>query len=319
VKNRAAFLLIGLIGICLISCKQVINSTTTTSQPLATATENKKLSSGDVILPTNTSPFEAPNEKVTDQPKIKGLIDIGNHQLFINCIGSGTPTIILEAGWNDVLDTWSYVQPDIAEFSRVCSSDRAGLGKSETDPLPRSMDKEVTELYALLEAAGVEGPYILVGHSYGGMLMRLFVDHYPESVAGLVLVDSAHPDSFRRNLTVLPPESPDDGESLRFYREWLTYEVENPTVKIDPQLLEAGSLGNIPLVVLTAKLRERAEDFPKELNEKFIQNWVELQEQLALLSTNSRHVFAEQSGHFVQHDQPELVIEAVLEIIEQSR
>jgi len=296
----------------------VENSIALTSEPPATATQTRMASPTDVILPTDISTLEAPNEEVTKQPKIKGLIDIGSHQLFINCTGSGTPTVILEAGWNDVMDTWSSVQPDIDEFSRVCSYDRAGLGKSEPGPPPRSMDKEVAELYALLEAVGVEEPYILVGHSYGGLLMRLFTDRYPHLVAGLVLVDSAHPDSFRRNLAVLPPESPNESETLRFYREWMMNEVNNPTLKIDYALLEPRSLGDTPLVVITALGIER-EDFPKELNEKFNQIWVELHEQLALMSSNSSHIYAEQSGHFIQQDQPELVIEAVLKIIEESR
>lgn len=227
--------------------------------------------------------------------------------------------MILEAGWNDTSDTWSEVQAAVDDFTRVCSYDRAGLGRSPAGPEPRTLDKEVAELYQLLEEAGVNGPYILVGHSYGGMLVRLFTDQNPEQVAGMVLVDSPHPDIYRRSLAVLPPESPNERESVRFYREWFNQEIEKPTMKIDPTLLAPGSLGNLPLVVLTAMQKERAEDFPQDLNDSFNQIWLDLQEELASMSTNSSHILAEESGHFIQHDQPELVVEAIKGIFQGLR
>jgi pimeloyl-ACP methyl ester carboxylesterase len=134
----------------------------------------------------------------------------------------------MEAGWNDVGDTWHLVQPEIAELTRVCSYDRAGLGNSEPGPEPRTMLQVANELHTLLQNAGVEGPYILVGHSWGGSLMRLYTDLYQEEVVGLVLVDSSHPDTFQRNLAVLPPESPDDSESLKFYRNWFSSAINDP-------------------------------------------------------------------------------------------
>ena len=244
---------------------------------------------------------------------------MGGYHLFVNCIGIGSPTVMMEAGWNDVGDTWHLVQPEIAELTQVCSYDRAGLGNSEPGPEPRTMPQVVEELHTLLENAGVEGPYVLVGHSRGGSLMRLYADLYQEQVVGLILVDSSHPDTPQRSLAVLPPESPDDSESLKFYRNWLTSSINDPTIKVDPELYEAGSLGDLPLVVLTAMNKQRADDFPADLNAKFNEIWLELQKELAQLSSNSIHIVSQESAHFIQEEQPDLVIDAILQVIEKVR
>ena len=129
----------------------------------------------------------------------------------------------MEAGLKDVSETWSLVQPEVASFTRACSYDRAGLGKSDPGPEPRDSYQIVKELHILLANAGIEGPYVLVGHSLGGMYMRLYADYYQEEVAGLVLVDSAHIDDSERCAAVLPPESPNESESLKsFASGWPT-------------------------------------------------------------------------------------------------
>jgi pimeloyl-ACP methyl ester carboxylesterase len=181
------------------------------------------------------------------------------------------------------------------------------------------MPQVVNELHTLLQNAGVEGPYILVGHSWGGSLMRLYTDLYQEEVVGLVLVDSSHPDTFQRNLAVLPPESPDDSESLKFYRNWFSSAINDPTIKVDPELYETGSLGDLPLVVLTAMNKQRANDFPADLNAKFNEIWLELQKELAQLSSNSTHIVSQESEHYIQEEQPALVIDAILQVVNEVR
>ena len=276
----------------------------------------------DTPLPptaTPVLPIDTPGVEGTAQPNIKGRVDVGGYHLFINCIGTGSPTVIMEAGWNDVGDTWRLVQPEIAEVTRVCSYDRAGLGNSEPGPEPRTMPQVVAELHTLLQNAGVEGPYILVGHSWGGSLMRLYAGLYQEEVVGLALVDSPHLDTPQRSLAVLPPESPDDSESLKLYRNWLTSSINDPTVKLDPELYEAGSLGDLPLVVLTAMNKQRADDFPADLNDKVNEIWLELQNELAQLSSNSTHIVSQESEHHIQKEQPDLVTDAILQVIEEVR
>src|SRR2546428_1463462 len=123
------------------------------------------------------------------------LVDIGGYRLHINCTGKGSPTVVLEAGAGDFSFDWSLVQAEVARFTRVCSYDRAGSASSDPGPIPRTMHQEVFELHTLLRRAGVEGPYVLVGHSYGGLLMRLYARQYPREGAGVGLVDSTDPDT----------------------------------------------------------------------------------------------------------------------------
>src|SRR5712692_3061456 len=123
------------------------------------------------------------------------LIGLGGWRLHLHCAGKASasrPTVILEAGAGDFSVDWSLVQPGVAGFARVCSYDRAGSGWSDLGPRPRTLHQIVWELHTLLEKAGVRAPYVLVGHSYGGILVRLYAATYPSDVAGVVLDDSGH-------------------------------------------------------------------------------------------------------------------------------
>ena len=137
---------------------------------------------------------------VTPIPPPGRLVDIGGWRLHILCTGEphpGQPTVILEAGIGDFSVEWSLVQPRVAPFARVCSYDRADEGWSDYGPHPRTMHQIVYELHALLDQAGVKPPYVLVGHSYGGWLVRLYRSRYPSDVVGLVLVEAGGDDPVR--------------------------------------------------------------------------------------------------------------------------
>lgn len=236
--------------------------------------------------------------------------------MYLYCMGTGTPTVIMEAGLNDVSDTWSLVQPGVAKVTRTCVYDRAGLGLSDPGPEPRDSFLVINELHTLLINADINGPYVLVGHSLGGMYMRLFIDQYPDDVVGLVLVDSAHIDDSHRSASVLPPLGSNESEDLTFLREWLA----NPPVfaEIPKSLFEPGSLGNMPLVVLSVPKQQRSGDLPVELSDALDKIWVDLQNEWALISTHSSHIFVYESSHFIQKDQPEIVIDAILQVVEES-
>jgi pimeloyl-ACP methyl ester carboxylesterase len=124
------------------------------------------------------------------------LYTVDGHQLHMICLGEGSPTVILEAGGGHFSATWARVQPMIAQSTRVCTYDRAGYGWSEPGPEPRDAQHIATELHALLDVAGVEPPYVLVGHSLGGIYARVFNDQYPGEVAGMALIDATHPDNW---------------------------------------------------------------------------------------------------------------------------
>jgi formylglycine-generating enzyme required for sulfatase activity/CubicO group peptidase (beta-lactamase class C family) len=260
------------------------------------------------------SPVAQTGIQQNNQSSIEGKFDVGGYEMYLHCMGTGTPTVILEAGFDDVADTWSLVQPEVARFTRACSYDRAGLGQSDPGPEPRDSLQIIKELHALLTNAGVEGPYVLVGHSLGGMYVRLFADTYREETGGLVLVDSEHVDQFERFSAVLPPETPNDSENLKFYREWFSNPPTNP--EIPHRLFEPGSLGDMRLVVLTSPHKERPTDLPAGLSDTWDAIWVELQGELAQISSRSTHIIAWGSSHFIQQDQPDLVIAAVRLVVE---
>src|SRR5919107_4053130 len=128
------------------------------------------------------------------------MVDVGTHSLHISCAGQGSPTVILEAANGGMSAHWARVQQQVAQTTRVCAYDRAGLGWSEPGPEPRDAKQVSSELHTLLaNAAGTEGPYVLVGHSYGGLYARMYAARYSEEVAGMVLVDSSHPEQFSRS------------------------------------------------------------------------------------------------------------------------
>jgi pimeloyl-ACP methyl ester carboxylesterase len=142
-------------------------------------------------------------------PRPGKLFDIGGLRLHINCTGAGSPTVILEAGPNDSSIIWQLVQPEIGRFTRVCSYDRAGFGWSDAPNEPRTSSNIANELASLLNRAAVAGPYVLVGHDFGTLDLRVFASRHPGQTAGMVFVDSVHPDLHRR-----PPFNSSTPQSL---------------------------------------------------------------------------------------------------------
>lgn len=126
------------------------------------------------------------------------FISINGHRLHLLSMGAGSPTVVLEAAIMDFSPTWGLVQPGVAEFARAIAYDRAGLGWSEPSERPRNGEILVAEMRMLLRAAGIPGPYVLVGQSFSGLLCRLYAYRYPQEIAGLVLLDPAHEDQFAR-------------------------------------------------------------------------------------------------------------------------
>ena len=271
------------------------------------------------------------------------LVDVGGYRLHIHCSGpegaSGGPTVIMDAGIGECSLGWGLVQPEIAKFARVCTYDRAGLGWSDPAPTPRTSRQIVSDLHALLTNAGIGPPYVMVGHSFGGLNARLYASQFPEDVAGMVLVNSAHEDYpirlpmlIRIGLLTAPigiprlfglffvSENPIFDRHSRHpsaYRSIATSTRYLNTVRREWSAAEESwsqarsskkSLGDRPLVVLFARF-----------NHAIFLVLRKLQMELAQRSTKGRLVFVENSGHHIQHDQPEVVVEAIREMVEAVR
>jgi len=134
-------------------------------------------------------------EKSGAPPLAGRLVDVGGYHLHINCTGKGKPTVVLSAGAGAFSTDWALVQPKVAAYARVCAYDRSGAAWSDLGPKPRTIDQEVFDLHRLLAAAGESGPYVVVGHSLGGMIVRIFVERYVQEVVGVVLVDAYSEDA----------------------------------------------------------------------------------------------------------------------------
>jgi pimeloyl-ACP methyl ester carboxylesterase len=276
------------------------------------------------------------------------LIDVGGYKMHIDCMGRGTPVVILDSGLGDSYVSWRKVQAQIAQFTRVCSYDRAGAGYSDSSPRRRTSQDFAEELHALLRSAGISGPFVLVGHSLGGYNVRLFAHVYPNEVAGMVLVDSSHPEQKKR----FPPALND--MDATWLREQEFFEFAMPfgiprllgfcgndvqvraadcnfhsaresaaelksVAESAAQTAATGTLGDLPLAVLSGDPDLPEPDLPEDLEKAASEAWQEMQEELARLSTRSTHAIAKNSGHYIQLDRPDLVIEAVHNVVNQVR
>jgi pimeloyl-ACP methyl ester carboxylesterase len=268
-----------------------------------------------------------------------GLIDIGGgRKLYLECNGAGSPVVILEAGLRNRANIWS-VKPDAGEavfpqtaaFTRVCAYDRPGttlgvdqFSRSDPVPMPRTAKDAVADLHALLKAAAIPSPYVLVGHSTGGLLIRLYASIYPREVAGLVLVD-AIPEGLQ---TAMTPEQwmvydrlllVDPPKELAAYKDIETIDFD---VSFD-QMRAASKATPLPpspfIVISKGKPFEVPPNLPSWLPATLEQAWATGQNELTRLLPNTLHRTATKSSHYVQIEEPQLVIDAIRQVVEAAR
>ena len=248
------------------------------------------------------------------------MVDVGGHSLHINCVGEGGPTVVLDAGTGEMSANWVLVQREVSDTTRVCAYDRAGMGWSEMGPEPRDATQITGELHSMLEGAGIEGPYVMVGHSFGGLYAQTYAARYPKEVAGVALIESSHPEQFSyrratrdsyepqkqifavssllarigavRLLYELFPAPPTLPQRQRAQidalspskRQVSTTALElRATPQTATQTRSLRSLGNKPLAVVSAGTQES--------------EWLDLQDNLATLSSNSTHRVVEEATH----------------------
>ena len=243
-------------------------------------------------------------------PASDRLLDAAGLKIHIQCEGdrkTGAPLVLLEAGAGNSAKTWRDVFAPIAQFARVCAYDRPGLGTSEQTPQPRLPLDIIATLHALLAAAGERAPYLMVGHSWGGEIVRLYTMQYPAEVAGLVLIDSSHEEQVKRFAAVPPPTPPGGGG--RFGVTPPTPPEQADLVSMGAELSKQPWHANIPLVVLTRTPPTDPQADPRGAI------WQELQRELATRSPQGEQIVAPKSGHYIQNDEPSLVIDAVRRVV----
>lgn len=248
-----------------------------------------------------------------------GFIDVGGHRLHYNCSGrrrAGQPLVVMEAGNTNSSQVWFKVQPRVAEFARVCVYDRAGRGGSEeAKGAPHAGEDIVRSLRTVLQKTGARPPYVLVGHSLGGVLARLYAARHPREVAGIVLVDSTHEEQDARAEALIPEEV-----KAQFTPEERTIQSDERLdfEKIFAQARADRWKADVPLEVLTAGRIEAGEADPRiaPLLPKFEEIRQELQRELVRRSPRGRQTVARQSGHFIHWDEPELVVEAIKRVVD---
>jgi pimeloyl-ACP methyl ester carboxylesterase len=282
------------------------------------------------------------------------LVDVGGYRIHLHRRGRGEPTVVLDSALAGTTLSWADVAPVLSESTRVVSYDRAGFGWSDPSPLTRRVDHFVTELRLALEAARIDPPYVLVGHSYGGWIARLFASAHPEELAGLVLVDVPHPREW---------SNPSEEQRRRLRRSvrlatfaaWLAplgvvraalrigrgrkaegRRISSLLAKVPPSRRSvirsfwvqaatlralASLMENAPASAAMVDERSRPlGDIPLVVLTASSPSEARLrdQEEVLSLSTRGRHVVAEKSGHWIPLDEPELVVEAVRSVLGDS-
>jgi pimeloyl-ACP methyl ester carboxylesterase len=257
----------------------------------------------------------------------KQRIDLGGYHLYMESAGAGNPAVIFESGMGCGAESLANLAAEVQHFTRTVLYDRAGLGQSDPAPKPRASQEVVDDLWRLLQQAQIEGPYLLVGHSFAGLHLRLFIHQHPDVVAGLVLLDASHPDQTLRDLHLLPPPAAGEAVALTNARATLMAEWIDPLHNEEgldiaasaAQVQATGHCGQLPLVVITAGIDEWEEGFPAEVARALTANWQAMQKELATLSHNSRHIIATESDHSIQDCQPELVVNVIRQLVQQIR
>jgi pimeloyl-ACP methyl ester carboxylesterase len=273
------------------------------------------------------------------------LVPIDGRRLHVQAAGSGAPAVVLESGLGGMSSAWGWIQPEAARFTRVVSYDRPGLGWSDAVDPPVTAVHAARRLRGLLRATGVEAPYVLVGHSMGGLLVRVFADHFPEEVAGMVLIDAAHPDQHRRSAAIerhmssgfrllrcipllarlgyvrltgffdawpqgLPPRQAAEAKAFLSSHGHLKTTLDESLAweGLCAEVRRTGRLGDRPLAVVSA-------------GKDALPGSHELQGELAALSSNSRRLAVEGADHvtLVTHREHALsVVEAIRQVVEDA-
>ena len=280
------------------------------------------------------------------------LYDIGGYSMHLYCTGEGSPTIVLSSGLGDDFTGWAKVQPALSRQTRVCSYDRAGFGWSESRPGVQDANAISSQLHQLVAAAGVQRPFVLVGHSISGIYLRSYAAHYPDDLAGLVFVDGATPLQDDRIPKELVKIQEDQRRQMPWQKLLMTmgwyrlqgvctaippgFEAYSAWIKADScipsqmdameneldaerasgeETIHAGPFGNLPVLILSRDPNVLAPNWPAAVSTANSITWNQMQEEAKGLSGRSRRVIAKGSDHYLQNDRPDLVVREIVSFV----
>lgn len=241
------------------------------------------------------------------------LVDVNGHQLNIRCSGDGTPAVVLISGLATDNHDWVEVEKQVSEFTQICSYDRFGLGESDhRDGTPTSQTA-TDDLHALISASGISGQVLLVGHSYGGLIAQLYAAKHPDDTFEVVLVDSLHEENLDRAGVIL-------GEpTMTTFMRALTANPEGVDIPASLDQVQGLDLGDTPVTVLTAGDHDLPDIIDPGVGRQLISAWLYSQRELSKLSTTGVQFIAEGSGHCIQCDRPNVVVDAIREMADGVR
>lgn len=249
-----------------------------------------------------------------DPTPVAGLFDIGDRSLFVECTGSGSPTIVMDAGLGNSHTTWSKVVPGVRDSNRTCTYDRANIGASDKAPTPRTSAEVVDDLHRLLSAAEIPAPYVLVGHSFAGMSVRLFASTYPSEVVALVLVDPTPPTFIDDECAIV------DAALCETLRADSAPEKNPDGLDIAGSaaaLAVAGPLPSIPMVVLAATVHHQTAIKDAAVEVKIEASWQRSLNDLATSVPGGRMEIVA-GGHDIQQLHPDAVVAAIQSVLNDS-
>ena len=238
-------------------------------------------------------------------------VDVGGHSLNLLIGGQGSPAVVFEGGFGTGIVSWSTVQKEVAAFARTVSYDRAGLGQSELGPKPRSAKQIATELHTALEKAGVKPPYLLVGHSFGGIYVRVFAERYPKEVAGMVLLDPSQ-ESFNDWLKKNQPARLKDAQA-QIARAPEGVQAEDAVTDASYEEARAAKVPPGILVILLTATED--ETMPADARRV----WIEKHKEWIATVPGAKHIVVEKTGHNIQAQQPKLVIDTIRQTLSEKR
>ncbi len=252
----------------------------------------------------------APGAVTTPSGELDRVVMIdGDRGLYVRCTGKGSPTVVMEGGDGDASDSYAFAEPAISEVTRMCVYDRAGLGRSDPPPGARGLPELVGDLERLLRAARIPGPYLLVGTSGGGYIAAGYAYEHPRDVAGLVFVDTGapFPNPPREIVEETDPDNPENVER----RDYLQVERDAWDAR--------RRIGDIPVKIITVKFsREAIEESPFPAEQRLMRRNIERQKGWLVLSPRAEQIVAN-TGHAVEEEDPQLVIDAILDAVEDAR